>query len=118
MNRIDRIKNLVTKQEIFTTPHAPVSELIQKMGENSEYQPVVLRFDREFFEQLPDSKYYYGYIDHQIEKDSLIATFMTDSLYWVENWLLTLWKNVEVVSPITLINSLKNRILELKEKYL
>jgi predicted DNA-binding transcriptional regulator YafY len=115
--RIDRIKNLVTKPEIFSTKHPPMWELLQKMGENSTCQQVILRFDKDFFERLSDSKYYYGYIDHQIEQETIVATFMTDSLYWVENWLLTIGKNVEVVTPIILINSLKNRILELQEKY-
>ena len=43
--------------------------------------------------------------------------FLTDSLEWIEYWLLSLGKDVEIIEPQKLKDSMKHRVKELYNHY-
>lgn len=115
--RIDRIKHLTIGTELFQNNHPPVNELIWRFADNSSNIRVVLRFPKFLYNQLSEYKYYYGFIDEIVEEDGFTMIFLTDSLEWIEYWLLSLGKNVEIIEPRKLADSIKHRIKELYNHY-
>ncbi|MGE0077671.1 MAG: helix-turn-helix transcriptional regulator [Bacteroidales bacterium] len=115
--RLDRIKNLTIGTENFTGEHPPVNELISRFSDNANNIRVVLQFPKFLYNQLSEYKHYYGFIDEKIEDDSFTMVFLSDSLEWIEYWLLSLGKNVQIIEPKQLLESMKLRVKDLFEHY-
>ena len=115
--RIDRIKHLTIGTEIFQNNHPPVNELIWRFADSSSNIRVVLRFPKFLYNQLSEHKYYYGFIDEIVEEDRFTMIFLTDSLEWIEYWLLSLGKDVEIIEPQKLKDRMKHRVKELYNHY-
>lgn len=115
--RVDRIKHLTITTKTFTSNHPPLNELIWRFAESSSNLKVVLRFPKSLYNQLSEYKYYYGFIDEIMEEESFTMIFLTDSLEWIEYWLLSLGKNVEIIEPQNLVDNIRIKVNELKEHY-
>ncbi|MCB8965106.1 MAG: YafY family transcriptional regulator [Bacteroidales bacterium] len=115
--RVDRIKHLTVGTEVFRTNHPALNELITRFADNASNIRVTLRFPKFLYSKIGDHKYYYGFIDETIDEYSFTMTFLTDSLEWMEHWLLSLGKNVEIIEPKRLIDSMRARVKELYSYY-
>ncbi|KAB2871091.1 MAG: YafY family transcriptional regulator [Bacteroidales bacterium] len=115
--RVDRIKNLTIENETFQAVHPPVNELIWRFTDKSSNIRVVLRFPKFLYNQLSEYKHYYGFIDETIEEESFTMIFLTDSLEWIEYWLLTFGKNIEIIEPQVLKENIRLRVIELFNHY-
>lgn len=115
--RIDRIKHLTVGTEVFRRNHPAVNELISRFADHASNIRVTLRFPKFLYSQISDHKYYYGFIDETIEEHSFTMTLLTDSLEWMEHWLLSLGKDVEIIEPQKLIDSMRIRAKELYSYY-
>lgn len=115
--RVDRIKHLTVGTEVFRTNHPALNELITRFADNASNIRVTLRFPKFLYSKIADHKYYYGFIAETIDEYSFTMTFLTDSLEWMEHWLLSLGKNVEIIEPQRLIDNMRARVKELYSYY-
>lgn len=115
--RVDRIKNLNINTEVFQSNHPPINKLIEHFTESSNNIRVTLRFPKFLYKKISDYKYYYGFTTETIEEHSFTMTFLMDSLEWIEYWLLSLGKNVEIIEPQGLVDSMRIRAKELYSYY-
>lgn len=115
--RIDRIKQLVESDEIFSREHPPMKDYFTFMGISKGMIKVVVRFSNEIAKSIAESKYYFGFLEEESRNGSTEMTFLCNTFDWIANWLLSFGCNCQVLEPLELKTILKNKVLELADYY-
>lgn len=117
--RIDRIKKLSTTSEKFTPRQADwLDSFYKSNAQSDELQTVVLRFNPLQTHLINTQKYYYGLINENVTTEFTEMTFLTNSLPYIAQWLLTLGNSTCIVSPETLRPIVCQMVEELHQHYL
>lgn len=118
--RVDRIKQLKILDQTFKhRQNLTVKEYFLNLTQTSaEFKEICLRFDKSAAMQIQTIKYYYGFIDEEINGSTVDMTFITNDMKYMARWLLMYADAFEIVSPNELkilmmehISAIKNRFL-------
>lgn len=111
--RTDRIRELTQIDESFSPKERKSLEsLIKDMNSSVSYIKVKVRFKRDSYKMIGDSKYYYGFLNEKFYKNYVEIDFLTYSVSVFARWLLNYTDNVDVIGP----TELKNKMSELSRK--
>jgi predicted DNA-binding transcriptional regulator YafY len=117
--RIDCIMSMVITDVIFDiTKRNSVNEYFEKIIRDTEVDPVIIRVDKSILPRIERAKYYYGFVmEKEISATEMELSFLTNSDDYFGKWILTLGHRVEVVSPVSLKDKVKELVRELNSHY-
>ena len=114
--RIDRIKSLKVMDEVFSLEKRKSLEtLIKDLYSSVSYTKVKVKFKKDAYKHIGDSKYYYGFLKEEFYNDFVEMQFLTYSISFFARWLLNFTDQVEVIAPIDLnkiMGELSKRLFE------
>lgn len=110
--RLDRIKSLTVLNEPFK-PRAITTarSYFQHMRQTDSMEEVVVRVDKAAAPAMSSSRHYYGFVEEVLFPEYVEMVFVTNDIAYVGRWLMMFIENVEVVSPPTLGEFLRNKIV-------
>lgn len=112
--RVDRIKNLVVTDEVYTEEHPSLKDYIAQKTEEKVLDAVVILVDKDAHPHLEHQKYYSGFVSEKTVGDMMEMTFLTSSLEGFAHWYMMFGQSAEIVSP----DSLRERVRKMTEKLL
>jgi len=105
--RLDRISNIALTTERFRTQHPNLNEYISRQARERNLQEVVIRVEKRTLPYLNEQKYYNGFISER-EVDGMVEmNFLTEFLEGFVRWLMMYGDTAEVVSPMSLKQTVK-----------
>lgn len=118
--RVDRIKQLKILDQTFTyRQNLTVKEYFYNLTQaNTEFKEICLRFDKSAALQIQTIKYYYGFIDEELNGTTVDMTFITNDLKYMARWLLMYADGFEIVSPDELRILMREHISAIKNHFL
>jgi len=112
--RVDRIKNLVVTDEVYTEEHPSLKDYIAQKTEEKVLDAVVILVDKDAHPHLEHQKYYSGFVSEKPVGDMMEMTFLTSSLEGFAHWYMMFGQSAEIVSP----DSLREKVRDITEKLL
>lgn len=118
--RVDRIKHLKVLEHTFKSrQNLSVKEYFYNLSRaNTDLKEICLRFDKSAALQIQTIKYYYGFIDEEVNGSTVDMTFITNDLKYMARWLLMYADAVDIVSPDELRNLMREHISSIKNRFL
>lgn len=118
--RVDRIKQLKILDQTFKRrQNLTVKEYFYNLTQaNTEFKEICLRFDKSAALQIQTIKYYYGFIDEELNGSTVDMTFITNDMKYMARWLLMYADGFEIVSPDELRILMREQISALKNHFL
>ncbi len=118
--RVDRIKQLKILDQTFKRrQNLTVKEYFYNLTQaNTEFKEICLRFDKSAALQIQTIKYYYGFIDEELNGSTVDMTFITNDMKYMARWLLMYADGFEIVSPDELRILMREKISALKNHFL
>lgn len=110
--RVDRIKNLMVTDEVYTDEHPSLKDYIAQQTAEKELDAVVILVDKTVHPYLNHQKYYSGFISEKPVDDMMEMTFLTSSLEGFAHWYMMFGQSAEIISP----DSLRERVRGITEK--
>ena len=118
--RVDRIKQLkILDQTFILRQNLTVKDYFYNLTQaNTEFKEICLRFDKSAALQIQTIKYYYGFIDEEINETTVDMTFITNDMKYMARWLLMYADGFEIVSPDELRILIREHISAIKNQFL
>jgi predicted DNA-binding transcriptional regulator YafY len=114
--RLDRIRTAKVTDELFADQHPTLKDYIAKMAHEQKLETVVMNVDRHTHMYLNQQKYYNGFVSEKIGEEMVEMTFLTMSLEGFARWYLMFGDTAEIVSPVSLIDRVKELIVVMGKK--
>ena len=115
--RLDKIKTMRILMEKFERPEGfDLEKHLDERGASPQNVDITVRFDKRMYQWARTS--IPAKIDHVEESDTHVTvTFAFENINYVTNWLLRYGTQAEVLSPATLRQAMKEKILSIAEMY-
>ncbi|HEX8426891.1 YafY family protein [Hymenobacter sp.] len=106
--RLDRIAQLHLRDEQFAPRPETLHSYWQRLAEQRQQYPAVVRFAPEALPHFEENKHYFGWAHEQtLPNGWLEVTFLTGRLDYLGRWLLLFPRQAKVVSPPALQEQLR-----------
>lgn len=117
--RSDRIANLKTTNTIFSPRSiSTLQEYLNSLQQsNMEMKSATLNFNLEAAQYVHNSRHYFGFVSEEKNDGRVRMKFLTVDLEIMARWLLSYGKDVEIESPIELVEIVTELIAELHTHY-
>lgn len=117
--KVNRIEKLEVTEKTFDREHLSLNQYLQQQvqSRNTELEIVVIRFHKSIARYTENSKYSLGWVRQQEDGDYIQMTFLTSSIEFIARWLIAYLDKVEIVSPPSLKEQLKNFAQTLHKHY-
>ncbi|RRB04889.1 helix-turn-helix transcriptional regulator [Larkinella rosea] len=117
--RVDRIRKLdhtghtYSSQNLLTLP-----AYLDQIQQTQNLTEVIVRFDKKVARHVQESKYQYGYVSEERQEEYVRMKFMTQYAPGLGRWLLMFGKWVQIETPDSLRETMRELVAELQEYYL
>ncbi|GAB3904901.1 hypothetical protein GCM10028803_34990 [Larkinella knui] len=118
--RVDRIRRLDYTGHTYSSQNRlSLTAYLEKIQQTQHLEEVVVRFDKKVVRHIQEVKYHYGYVsEDEVEGPWLRMKFMTQYAKGLGRWLLMFGKWVEIETPDTLHETMKELAQEVQAHYL
>lgn len=117
--RIDRVREMkILPFEVKHTDGIEIREYLKTKWEQNELHEVVIHFDKDSIGMLSTTKYYFGFVDEEVLKDSVRMVFATNDMNYLAQWLLSYGELVLKVETNALLEKMKSIVQKLRMQYL
>ena len=116
--RLDRIRKLVLKDEIFDqSAHPTLTEYIQQLTQERQLHEAIISFDKDIARFMQSQKYYYGFVSQEEVDGRIRMRFLSSYLEYLGRWLLLYTHSAHIESPESLKAIMSRLVGELNEHY-
>ncbi|GAB3926814.1 helix-turn-helix transcriptional regulator [Larkinella terrae] len=117
--RVDRIRKLDYTGHTYSSQNLlSLPAYLEQIQQTQNLVEVIVRFDKKVVRHIQESKYQYGYVSEETQGEFVRMKFMTLYAQGLGRWLLMFGKWVQVETPDSLREAIKELVLELQEYYL
>jgi predicted DNA-binding transcriptional regulator YafY len=116
--RLSRLKKMTPTSMYYNAErHESLQTLVQNMLKTEKLKPATVRFDPSVTDAIQEQKYYFGFVEERSVSGAIEMAFLSSSYQYLSNWLITFSDQVEIVSPESLKELLKNQAQKLHRHY-
>ena len=111
--RMSRMLGITVDDHCFDpSSHPSIREYIEKIRQDSDLEEAIVHFDKSIVKYLQEQKYLNGFVSEEVLETDVRMKFLISSLSYFGRWLLMYTNSVQVESP----SSLKDIMKELSKK--
>ena len=115
--RLDRIYHISLTNNIFEIDHPTLKEYLQQVSETRQLQTIIISFNNKVVRYTDRQKYYFGFVNWEIQEDKTLMTFLTNQIDEMARWLLMFTDQIEIISPDALSLKTKSLVNDLHNFY-
>lgn len=116
--RLDRIRKLEVSNSTFDRELDNAFEAyLKREKEQLQCFEIELKVSRPLAQLLLESKYWYGFLNEEVNGDFLNMKFLNPDLNSFARWILSMTEKVEILAPIELNTLLQETVQKLSENY-
>ncbi|MBN1951043.1 MAG: YafY family transcriptional regulator [Bacteroidales bacterium] len=117
--RLDRVMDMKIMSECASPKHPDeLKRYFEDLWQTVDLSEAKVWFHRDVIPVVNASRYYFGYIDEELEADGVIMSFAVTDHHHIGSWLLSFAGQCKVVSPPELQEEILSSVRELAKVYL
>lgn len=115
--RLDRVIDLKLTEKKYEAKHPLLSEYLETVSKERELDKTIVQFRKKTAQYIQSQRFMFGYSQEEDKGEWVEMTFLGDSTYGLSRWLISYGKDVQVISPPSLKERLKELALEVFEHF-